>query len=86
MNLGLYEMMYCVYCIVPDQQSLTVQRYLHFQVVQVQVLLVVELLYSLHRFTFLKGLQLNCYHHIDYSLHHPVIVVVVGNLHLCSYG
>ena len=86
MNLRLYEMTYCVYFIGPNQQSLTVQRYLHFRVVQVHVLLVFEVLYSLHRFSFLEGLQLNCYHHIDYSLHHSGIVVVVGNLHLYSYG
>ena len=65
MNLHIADMMYRKYCIVTDQRSLNVQSNLHFQVVKVQVLLVVEELYLLHSLTLLRGLQMNCYHHID---------------------
>ena len=76
--------MYGKYCIGPDQQSLNVQSDLNLQVVQVQVVLVVDEVYSLHILTFLRGLQMNCYHHIDYIFQFPG-VVPVGSLHLCSY-
>ena len=65
MNLHIADMMYRKYCIVTDKRSLNVQSNLHFQVVKVQVLLVVEELYLLHSLTLLRGLQMNCYHHID---------------------
>ena len=83
--LRIDEMMYYEYWIVIDQWSLTIMSDFHFQFVQLQVLLLVEELYLLHRLAFLKGLQLKCYHHIDYSFQYPG-VVAVGNLHLCSYG
>ena len=59
MNLWLVEMMYCEYWIGPNQRSLTLQRDLNFQVMQVQFLLVVKENYLLHRLASLKGLQPN---------------------------
>ena len=85
MNLHIADMMYRKYCIVTDKRSLNVQSNLHFQVVKVQVLLLVEEVYLLHSLTLLRGLQMNCYRHIDYNFQHPG-VVGFGNPHLCSYG
>ena len=76
--------MYCEYCIGPDQWSMNIQNDLNFWVVQVQVLLVVEEVYSWNRLAFLRVLQLNCYHHIGYTFQQPG-VVAAGNTHLCLY-
>ena len=85
MNFRFDDMMYFKYCIGPVQLSLNFQSDLYLQLLQVQVLLVVEEFYSLHRLALLIGLQLNHYIHIENSFQTPG-VVSFGNINLFSYG
>ena len=77
MHFWISKVMYFKYCIGPNQRSLNLHSNFHFQVLQLRVLLVVEEVYLLHILSFLKGLHLNCYPHIDYFSKTVVLLLLV---------